>query len=103
MTTDEKIAAWFEERAKNTPMPGTREMFKAAAAAFRGKVPKTNADRFRAMSDEELAEYLMRAHDCELHIPFCQNKEECWDDMLDIPPENCLACMLEWLRKEAEQ
>jgi hypothetical protein len=32
-----RAAAWFEWRAKNTPMPGAREMFKIAAAAIREK------------------------------------------------------------------
>ena len=33
--TREKAAEWFAERAKNTPMPGTREMFEIAADALR--------------------------------------------------------------------
>ena len=64
--------------------------------------PKTNADRVRAMSDEELARWLMKSNDCDVHIPFCQCKEECWDNIPDIPAENCLACMVAWLQEEAE-
>lgn len=38
-TTVEQAAAWFAERAKNTPMPGTRKMFEIAAAACRKRTP----------------------------------------------------------------
>lgn len=31
---------WFEARAKNTPMPGTRKMFEIAAAALREKAER---------------------------------------------------------------
>ena len=64
--------------------------------------PQTNADRIRAMSDEELAKFLKEFNDCEQHIPFCQNREECWDNIPDIPEENCLTCLVAWLQKEAE-
>ena len=62
----------------------------------------TNAERIRTMSDEELAKFLMEAHDCELHIPFCREKREC-DELLCngyIPEENCMACMVAWLKQE---
>lgn len=38
-TTIEQAAAWFEERAKASPMPGAREMFKIAATACRKRTP----------------------------------------------------------------
>ncbi len=37
IATVEKAAVWFEERAKNTPMPGARGMFEIAAAALHEK------------------------------------------------------------------
>ena len=37
--TAEQAAAWFAERAKTTPMPGAREMFKIAATACRKRTP----------------------------------------------------------------
>lgn len=62
----------------------------------------TNADRIRAMSDEELAD-MLQLESGEL---FCQNKKEC-GDLLDtedgIPEEMCRACALEWLRQPAEK
>ena len=63
--------------------------------------PKTNADRIRAMSDQELAAYWAENHD-----NFCQNKPECGEalnrDEL-IPDEWCVACALAWLQKPVEE
>lgn len=38
--TLEQAAAWFADRAKNTPMPGARAMFEIAAAALREKAER---------------------------------------------------------------
>lgn len=65
--------------------------------------PKTNADRIRAMSDEELATLLMTEHDYALCIPFCTNKPECDLDLEDIPEERCMGCMIEWLQQPAKE
>ena len=52
--------------------------------------PVTNADRIRAMTDEELAELFWIRADCEL----CPNKEQhCSDD--------CKKHWLDWLKEEA--
>jgi hypothetical protein len=49
--------------------------------------PKTNADRIRAMSDEELADIVV--------CPHCKtNWDKCTDD--------CFTCRLEWLKQPAE-
>ena len=37
--TEEQAAGWFTERARNTPMPGMKEMFRVAAAALRKRTP----------------------------------------------------------------
>ena len=55
--------------------------------------PKTNADRIRAMSDEELAKAIGYRCLCtyiqdETH--FCETREECG------------SCILEWLKQPAE-
>jgi hypothetical protein len=65
----------------------------------------TNADKIRAMSDEELAAMLYSFED--LNMPdYCQRKKEC-DDMLDadidIPAENCKRCLVEYLRQPAKE
>lgn len=38
--TAEQAAAWFAERAKNTPMPGAKAMFEIAATALREKAER---------------------------------------------------------------
>ena len=62
----------------------------------------TNADRIRAMSDEELARLLY----CSDSLGWCHNLPEC-ADMLDtddgIPEEKCMACLVAWLRQPAEE
>ena len=51
--------------------------------------PKTNADRIRSMTDEELADLLSG----ENIYPWCL-KEPC--------PEECRKCILSWLKEEAK-
>ena len=57
---------------------------------FVNPVPMTNADRIRAMSDEELA--------AELGIKQCPDKDR-WQGCSG----DCEACWLEWLREPAEE
>lgn len=55
--------------------------------------PQTNADKLRAMSDEELAAYIDE-HTAE--AMWCNNPP------LDCPQDReCVDCILDWLRKEA--
>lgn len=64
----------------------------------------TNLEKFRAMDDKEVARLLMAAYDCEIHIPFCQNKGCCIDELDNgISPVRCMVCMLEWLNKPVEE
>lgn len=64
------------------------------------KVGVTNADRIRAMSDEELAELLYG-----IDGRYCHNDPEC-GKLLDldegIPEEKCKDCVLRWLQQPAE-
>lgn len=66
----------------------------------------TNADRIRAMSDEELANHLYLFHGLEEQIKFCQNLPEC-ESLLNtedgIPEEKCVGCLLAWLKQPAEE
>lgn len=61
-----------------------------------GKKPMTNADRIRAMSDEELADFMNKEHD------YCNNWPKCME-MLDtdelIPDNWCKGCLIKWLQK----
>ena len=54
---------------------------------------KTNADRIRAMSDEELAKFLQE--------PFCYKRtyEECTISYCGV----CDQCVLDWLKQFAEE
>ena len=57
---------------------------------------QTNADRIRSMTDEELAENLMKSYDCP-------KGKDCVERM---PGEDgfqqCKRCWVEWLRQECE-
>ena len=54
----------------------------------------TNADRIRAMTDEELSEKFMRYVDCK-HCPLSRD-EECQRTYIE-----CKQCWLDWLKQEA--
>ena len=68
-------------------------------------VDMTNADRIRAMDDEDLAEVLLLFNHLECRIPFCKNLPQC-EELLDteegVPEEKCKQCLLDWLRQPAE-
>ena len=51
------------------------------------RVPMTNADRIRAMTDEDLAYWIM----CPYDSPFCDGIEH-----------NCIECTKEWLQQPTE-
>ena len=53
---------------------------------------QTNADRIRAMTDKELAEFLC----CPQSVCPVDDCEECYDD-------NCQKCVLKWLKKEVKE
>ena len=55
-----------------------------------GTNPKTNGDKIRAMSDNELAEYLSEVH-------YCPTPSLC------DPTKNCKDCWNEWLRSTVEE
>lgn len=55
----------------------------------------TNADKIRAMSDEELAKYLSNPCDCEVD-PERDGFRECGNDL-------CVKYLLEWLQQPAEE
>lgn len=66
----------------------------------------TNADKIRAMSDEELVEFINRCTSGEDAPRFCQYLPECNADMeadTFIPLERCSACLLHWLQQPAEE
>ncbi len=52
--------------------------------------PKTNADRIRSMTDEELAEWL------PFQMGACNMNEKCGNDC------TCDACWFDWLKREVD-
>lgn len=55
----------------------------------------SNADKIRAMSDEELAEFLMKDMPCDLDTTRCD--VYCIDGT-----QNCKKCIMDWLQSEVE-
>ena len=64
------------------------------------KVPMTNADRIRDMSDEELAEFLKRVH-VDPCSACCDNLY--WCRRNNAPEPVCKNHFLEWLQQPAEE
>ena len=66
-----------------------------------GDMRPSNADRIRAMSDEELARAIYFGWDAQ----YCRNDQKC-KELLDttdsIPEEMCIACAVKWLKQPAE-
>ena len=56
--------------------------------------PKTNADRIRSMTDEELSNWYFDKF--FPYVPYCSILDECPE--LD----DCKICLLEWLKRESE-
>ena len=64
----------------------------------KAKLKPTNADRIRAMSDEELAEWFFSGD-----YPWCVYEEDvvpCTYE--DIPVHPCERCLLNWLKQEED-
>lgn len=79
---------------KETLKTGGYERLIARAEGHGIKIPrKTNADRIRAMSNEELAEWYFKVF--FRNVPYC-NKPECFND------SPCEQCLLDWLKQEVE-
>ena len=60
---------------------------------YHSKYKPTKADRIRAMTDEELADWYF--NEFFRKVPYCR-KEECYEDA------PCEECLLDWLKQEAE-
>lgn len=83
----EKLATY-----ENAEKHGLPERYEADAKDIPTEKPKTNADRIRSMTDEELAEVLFGS--CIEHM----GVEEC-----SHPEEACKSCVLDWLKAESEE
>lgn len=60
--------------------------------------PKTNADRIRAMTDEELA--MLLGTPTIVSPPWCDMNYDC--PYIDQDPARCDLCALDWLKQEAQ-
>ena len=71
-------------------------MWTAFCKYLRQQKPKTNADRIRAMSDEELADFIDRCEmsDIDYSKTFCN---------LCNGQYECSQCRLEWLKQPAKE
>ena len=84
---DDIVAALYRQGAnKDYKCKSLREKLKAIAAEITAP-PKSNADRIRKMTDEELAVF------------FCESI--C--DHATCGSYSCETCALQWLRKEADE
>lgn len=68
--------------------------------ADNSKLPRTNANRIRAMSDEELAEFLKRVH-VDPCSACCDNLY--WCRRNNAPEPVCQKHFLKWLQQLAEE
>ena len=67
---------------------------------------ESRADRIRAMTDEELAEFLNRCVYRGTGTDYCRGLRECREDLerdTMIPLERCAGCFLLWLREPAKE
>ncbi len=81
-------------------MPYDRQAYDLAIKALEEKEIKTNADRIRSMTDEELAEYFMPDYydGPKFYCPVQPviGEGEC------AMRSDCRQCLLDWLREEGE-
>ena len=67
---------------------------------------RSNADRIRAMSDEELAKAIHLLVEGESMIQYCRSLPECDEDLerdTVIPLERCEKCVLHWLQQPVKE
>ena len=79
--TTERTAAWFADRAKNTPMPGSRAMYEIAADALKKRTP--------TMVTQEASIYA--CHTC----PSCKNVV---DEPTEFIPGQKIRVQSQWCR-----
>ena len=60
----------------------------------------TNAEKIRSLSDEELALALYRVVCDDPEVRFCEEREECIEDLDRVTDENCMRRLLAWLLRE---
>lgn len=76
------------------------ELLAQKIVELRQRAVKTNADRIRAMSDEELAKLLLDADQGNFTVDICDERY-CVADQNDCP-HDCKAAALKWLQQPME-
>lgn len=66
------------------------------AVGYVPQLKKTNADRIRAMTDEEMAEFIAYSTSCETCVVRKSGSDECHNT-------NCSTAWLEWLKEEVHE
>ena len=79
-----------EEKAENL----AKRLMRSGLIREEKPLIKTNADRIRSMTDEELSSWLNDHADCN-------NRCEAWNDRCTWSDSTCMEAWLEWLRAEA--
>ena len=69
----------------------------------KGYIPMTNADRIRAMSDEELANTMYRNPTFTVCDAVCKGDCAAIDTLNDTKEDACKRTILEWLQQPAEE
>jgi hypothetical protein len=107
MNEIEQAIAWFKSGTWRSDITTTMAV-SMAVDALREKAerdnPKTQADRIRAMTDEELAQWMlggMSAFGCE--CDYCDNYSEWAPHCESRDNHDCLPAMLNLLRHEPKQ
>lgn len=90
---------WDEVFAKVDNMPAEELEKIIAEAARKAGVLQTNADRIRAMSDEELAEWILLGPTIG-YFAVCPPGTK---DGEDCPTSPCEQCWLDWLKSPVEE
>ena len=85
--TRERLVEILEGAGKMIQFPGTLANILIENGVTILTEPKTNADLIRAMTDEDLAYWIM----CPYDSPYCDGTEH-----------NCVECTMEWLKQPAE-
>lgn len=62
--------------------------------------PKKRIERIRTMSVEEVADAILERSEISTAIDFCQNFEQCYEN---VPEEKCRECLIKYLNSLVEQ
>ena len=93
-------------RWMRTPLPADKEArIIAAIKELAGEnflmvvEQQTRADKWRSMTDEEIARAIIEINSDDVLNQFCKDSD-CGGDDCVVDTENCFNCCLKWLREE---